>query len=231
MGVYVVVCFSKWIDTTPMKHRLIYPAVHWICGGESDWSRHIAWSISVSLMYTVLPYLYMRIVLRESLQSMGLNWRGFRDHVWMYVVMFAVMTPIMWTFCANYQPLIDHYPFTSDVRKSLGHWFGWELVYCMQFMALEFFYRGFMIHGTVRCVGIAGSIGGMMVPYMMIHFGKPYMETLGAIFAGLFLGLVSLRTKAIYGGMFMHIYTAMTMDNLAMYKKGYWGELLAGNRM
>jgi len=50
------------------------------------------------------------------------------------------------------------------------------------------------------------------VPYCMIHFGKTFAETMAAIVAGLALGTVALRTKSIWGGVFVHIAVAVTMD-------------------
>ena len=40
------------------------------------------------------------------------------------------------------------------------------------------------------------SIVVMTVPYTMIHFGKPMPEAIGAIFAGLILGYMALRSRS-----------------------------------
>jgi membrane protease YdiL (CAAX protease family) len=56
----------------------------------------------------------------------------------------------------------------------------------------------------------------MIVPYCMIHYGKPLPETFGAILAGLILGTIAMRTKSIWGGALIHIGVAMTMDVLAL---------------
>jgi membrane protease YdiL (CAAX protease family) len=56
----------------------------------------------------------------------------------------------------------------------------------------------------------------MIVPYCMIHYGKPLPETLGAIVAGLVLGTLALRTRSIWGGVLIHIGVALTMDMLAL---------------
>ena len=39
----------------------------------------------------------------------------------------------------------------------------------------------------------------MIVPYCMIHYGKPLPETLGAIGAGLILGTLAMRTQVDLG--------------------------------
>ena len=49
----------------------------------------------------------------------------------------------------------------------------------------------------------------MIVPYCMIHYGKPMPETLGAIVAGLILGTLAMRTRSIWGGVLIHIGVAI----------------------
>jgi membrane protease YdiL (CAAX protease family) len=94
----------------------------------------------------------------------------------------------------------------------------WEIVYGVQFLALEFFFRGFLVHGTRRRFG-AYSILVMTVPYCMVHFDKPLPETLGSIVAGLALGFMSLKTRSIWPGAAVHIAVAWTMDAAALYQQ------------
>jgi hypothetical protein len=56
----------------------------------------------------------------------------------------------------------------------------------------------------------------MVVPYCMIHYGKPMAETCGAIFAGLVLGTIAMRTRSIWGGVAIHVCVALSMDGLAL---------------
>ena len=64
------------------------------------------------------------------------------------------------------------------------------------------------------------SILVMMVPYCMIHFGKPMPETFAAIVAGLFLGWLSFKNGNIWMGLVLHCVVAFSMDILALYNKG-----------
>ena len=63
------------------------------------------------------------------------------------------------------------------------------------------------------------AIFAMCVPYCMIHYGKPYLETCGAIIAGIALGSLSMRTKSIYSGFLVHVTVALLMDFLALAQK------------
>ena len=84
----------------------------------------------------------------------------------------------------------------------------WEALYAAQFISLEFFFRGFLLQGLRRALG-ANAIFVMIVPYCMIHYGKPMPETFGAIGAGLILGTLAMRTRSIWGGVLIHIGVAI----------------------
>lgn len=59
----------------------------------------------------------------------------------------------------------------------------------------------------------------MVVPYTMIHFTKPFPETLGAIVAGIVLGTLALRTRSIFGGVAIHTAAGWSMDFFALHQK------------
>jgi membrane protease YdiL (CAAX protease family) len=56
----------------------------------------------------------------------------------------------------------------------------------------------------------------MVPPYLMIHFGKPWLEATGAIFFGLFLGILALQNRSIWGGFLVHCGVALSMDIAAL---------------
>ena len=76
------------------------------------------------------------------------------------------------------------YPFYKWANRSAFNFWVWQGLYATQFAALEFFFRGFMLAGLRKSFG-PGAVFVMVVPYCMIHFGKPLPETLGAIVAGI----------------------------------------------
>jgi len=54
----------------------------------------------------------------------------------------------------------------------------------------------------------------------MIHFPKPWLEATGAIFFGLFLGILALRSRSIWGGVAVHTGVALSMDIAALLQRG-----------
>src|SRR5439155_23413116 len=126
--------------------------------------------------------------------------------------------------CSGAERFQDVYPFYRiHSRDQVGAEFvRWEVLYALQFVALEFFFRGFIVHGTKHRFG-AYAVFVMVIPYCMIHYHKPMPEAFASIVAGVGLGLVSLVTRSIWPGAALHIMVALGMDLSCLVRKGMIG--------
>lgn len=220
---------NRWRDIAALADSIGWPGVHdWLHRVMSDpetgrINRLTWWGAGCFVAYFVLPVLVIRFVLRERLADYGLRLGdAFRD-AWIYGVFLAVMVPILW-FVSLDPHFQQQYPF---YRPGPGeglwpHFVRWQALYLLQFFALEFFFRGFMVHGLRERMGFQ-AVFVMMVPYCMIHFGKPMAETLGAIIAGIALGALSLKNRSIWMGVVLHCAVALAMDLLALWRTGALG--------
>ena len=190
-------------------------------GKYASLNRHIIWSLGCFTCYFVLPSLLLLILPGERIRDYGLSFRGFGKHIWIYVLLFLIVMPavIVVSYAA---PFMRTYPFYKLAHRSVADFLLWQVFYIMQFFALEFFFRGFLLKGLKRYVG-AYAIFFMAVPYCMIHFGKPMAETLGAVIAGIALGTLALRTGSIWSGVLIHASVAVSMDLLSMWQNGRFG--------
>jgi hypothetical protein len=179
--------------------------------------RNITWSLGCLTLYFIVPALIIRLVFREPLSNYGLSVRGFIRHLPIYLLLFLPVfgAVVVVSYTTQFQ---DTYPF---YHYPLGVWdlLAWEFFYCLQFFALEFFFRGFMVHAMKHRMGSL-AVFAMVVPYCMIHFQKPFAEALAAILAGTVLGVLSLRTNTIWGGVFIHSAVAVTMDWASLIQRG-----------
>jgi membrane protease YdiL (CAAX protease family) len=170
---------------------------------------HSVWAVGCFVCYFVIPALVVRGVFRHRLADYGLTSQGLRQHLWVYVAMFAPVG-VMVLLLADDPSFQHQYPFYRQPR-GVSDFMIWECFYALQFFSLEFFFRGFMLHGVKDRLG-RYAIFAMVIPYMMIHFQKPLLETLGAVIAGTILGVLSLRTGSIWGGVMIHVAVALSMD-------------------
>ena len=191
-----------------------------LASSHSDFNQLAFWAVVVISSYVLPAALVIRFVLREHVRDYGLRFRGILPHVRTYAVLYAIAAPLIVaaSFTASFQ---DRYPF---FHPAAGHslWpymYAWWLLYWMQFCALEFFFRGFLLHGLAPRLGWA-AIFAMALPYNMLHYGKPMPEALAAIVGGIVLGTLSLKTRSVWWGAALHISIALTMDICALTHAG-----------
>jgi membrane protease YdiL (CAAX protease family) len=185
--------------------------------------RLAGWAVGCVVCYFAVPALIVRLVFRERLADYGVKLHGAFADGWVYLVMVAVMAPLVLFFSRTPQ-FQETYPF---YRTTPGSWFWpglllWELLYAVQFFCLEFFFRGFLVHGLRHRFG-AYAIPVMTVPYCLIHFHKPLPEALASIAAGLALGFMSLKTRSVALGTALHVTVAASMDFASLWRRGAFG--------
>lgn len=173
------------------------------------------WAFTRIFGYVAVPFpLWKLLYPKDSLLDMGLRIKGFFKHAWIYVLFLSVVLPAM-LIVARQPDFGSYYPFYKQSSRSWVDFLLWEAMYFAQFFALEMFFRGFWLGALRKSFG-SGAIFAMAVPYCMIHYGKPYLEAMGAVVAGIALGSISMLTRSIYQGFFVHITVAALMDWLSL---------------
>jgi membrane protease YdiL (CAAX protease family) len=214
----------EWLETILRSAGLrgIAERLHdgMLVSAHRDWNQLAFWAVVVITFYVLPPVLVIRFVLREHVRDYGLRVRGILPHLRTYAVLYALAAPLIVaaSFTASFQ---EKYPF---FHPAPGHslWpylYAWWLLYWLQFCALEFFFRGFLLHGLAPRLGWA-AIFAMALPYNMLHYGKPMPEALAAIVGGIVLGSLSLKTRSVWWGAALHISIALTMDVCALTHAG-----------
>jgi uncharacterized protein len=188
--------------------------------GNDQLSDLANWVFILCTFYFLVPALVIKLLFKQDLSTYGLQWKGaFKDY-WIYIVMLCVMVPLV-AFFSTTQSFQSKYPFydLASGEKLWPYFWIWEALYFLQFVALEFFFRGFMVHGLKHRFGYY-SVFVMTIPYCMIHFGKPLPETIAAIAAGIVLGTLSLKSRSILLGVAIHYSVGLLMDLAALWQKG-----------
>ena len=175
---------------------------------------HAWWGLVHLLGYLIMPALLIRFYLKESLYAHGLQWGSVSQHAPWYLLLTAPILcfVVIVSFGDDFS---SHYPFYSKAQRSWLDLLLWELIYVSQFIALEFFFRGFMLNALKPAFG-SNAILVMCLPYLMIHFPKLWPEAFGALLFGLFLGILAMRSRSIWGGVGVHVCIALAMDIAAL---------------
>ena len=154
--------------------------------------------ISSFIYFGIFPVLTILIFLRKNPLDFGLRLGNYR--LWLpYVLIFlAIAIPILY--------------FTSNMSSVQGYYRSGRnfdlLKYALQMgvymLGWEFLFRGFMLFGLKEKFK-EGSIIIQMIPFVLLHFGKPEIETISTIFTGLLWGYICYRGKSFWPAFIMHI--------------------------
>ena len=168
------------------------------------------WGVSSLVIRVAAPVLVIVMVLREHPKDWGFRVRGQWHQLRPYAIAMVVMVPLV--YAASALPAFQaKYPFYEMAADGGWHFWGYHLFYGLQFLGLEVFFRGFLLFGLFRRIGYY-AIPVMVIPYTMIHFGKPVLETFAAIIAGFVLGYLALKSRSVLWGFALHWGVAITMD-------------------
>jgi hypothetical protein len=142
-----------------------------------------------------------------------------------YFLLLLMMTPLI-ALAATQADFLHTYPKVQRLQfidAYVAHPWPWklayELAYGVDFITIEFFFRGFLILAFVRYGG-AAAILPMAAFYCSIHFGKPLFECITSYIGGIILGAVVYNTHTIWGGLIVHLGIAWLME-----VAGYLGHL------
>jgi membrane protease YdiL (CAAX protease family) len=203
---------QEYLGDRSMMDKLIPSAGH-----SRHWGQLVGfgwWAGWRVLGYLILPAIAILFIPGVRVRDQHVSPRGTIAHLWVYAALFAAVFPLV-VLASRTAAFQETYPFYKLANRSATDLWSWEGMYAAQFLSLEFFFRGVML-ACLRRVAGANAIFVMIVPYCMIHYGKPMPETIGAIGAGLILGTLAMRTRSIWGGVMIHVGVAISMDLLAL---------------
>ncbi|MBM2840413.1 MAG: hypothetical protein HW412_941 [Bacteroidetes bacterium] len=184
----------------------------------SELQRFVARCLSnvIPLVVAGVPLIsYWRRVDRREMPVYGFSAKTIKLRTYFLLLLFLLPLVVGVSFTGDFQAAYPRYKFgfpehTMGMEK--GAFVGvFELCYGSDFVFVEFFFRGFMVLAFTRLLGTRAIIP-MVVVYALIHFEKPLLEALSSIVGGLVLGVISYRTKSIYGGIILHLGIAYMME-------------------
>ncbi len=78
---------------------------------------------------------------------------------------------------------------------------GWVL---LDMIGWEFLFRGFLLFAYARAFGAGPALLLQMVPFALLHLGKPALETFSTLLGGLWFGIVAWRSRSALYPMLGH---------------------------
>ncbi|MBD3388154.1 MAG: CPBP family intramembrane metalloprotease [Candidatus Altiarchaeales archaeon] len=158
------------------------------------------WADSL-VFYGGLPLAAVLLMRRNPL-DFGLRIGEWRVWVPYVLVTCAVALPILYG-ASRIESLSSYYTLSGF---DLGHYAPRIIV---ELAAWEVMFRGYLLFGLSDRFK-EGSILVQMVPFVLMHLGKPQLETISTIPMGLYLGWVAYRGNSFWPAAIIHIFINIT---------------------
>lgn len=168
------------------------------------------WFIGDFVVFFLIPVLFIKFWFKEKISGYGLKAGDYRAGFKIVILFLAVMLPLVWVFSAQ-QNFSDTYPHLNAARSSWNIFFLYETGMFIYMISWEFIWRGFMLFGLKEKFGNYAVLI-QMLPFLVLHNGKPFAETFGSIFAGIALGILALRTGSIFYCIITHSIVMLSID-------------------
>ncbi len=164
-------------------------------------------------IYIIAPFL-LYFVFRYHPSDFGISIgepRSWLKDVLFFYVLFLVVLFVAFKFTN----LKNVYPLYRRSAQGMQYFLLFQSIQLWYMFGWEFFFRGFMLFGLERKFG-RSAVLVQAIPFAVAHFKKPQLEAYGAIFAGIFLGLIGLRARSFLPCFLLHFMILLTADILGI---------------
>ena len=201
------------------NYKQLFPAYS---ANELTFIAQIYFSLACLSLFIIVPTLFHFIFPTGVKDPFGLGVGYSAKHKSIYVTLLLLMLPLIWV-AAGDSDFNNFYPMYKP--SSLELLLYYELIYMLQFIAVEFFFRGFMLFRFQQMFS-GYAVVMMIIPYSLLHVHKPFPEALASIVGGCVLGYLALQTRSIWPGVMVHCGVALSMDCFGLIRSGRMSSLL-----
>jgi len=155
------------------------------------------------IYYLLVPLAAGGLLFRDKPWDYGIRIGRRKSAIILTLVCLAAMALIL--YGAGKMP-----EFRSYYHRDAIDWPELLLATALFMLAWEFLFRGYMLFGLEKSIG-KSAIFVQAIPFVLLHLGKPFLETLACIPGGFILGYVAYRTRSFLPCFIIHfgIYAMM----------------------
>lgn len=206
----VLYLLALWVTPALLLHvsqLRLFPAAE-----DPSFAHSLWWACSSIAIYIAVPVAYA-LITRQRIRSYGLSLGFVRTEAIFIALIAPVIIALVWLISADkrFQQTYPFYDYLPGGEGSLTKLLIFELAYGATFVALEFFFRGFLVFAGQPVIGVH-AVPVMAFTYCLLHLGKPMPECAASLIGGLILGYLALRLRSIAAGVVAHVTMAWGMD-------------------
>ena len=183
---------------------------------NSDYYKIIYHNFMPFVLFFLLGLLYTKFVIKKSPKDFGLNLRNKKFTFTILIIACGVIPLIALSTLLDNQ-MIATYPLVNFDACSWWQILLYFLSYLTYYIGWEYLFRGILFFGTKEKLGALSTILLTTLISALIHtsiagFGKPMIETLSAIPAGLIFGYFAYKSDNIFTSLGCHVLVGFLTD-------------------
>jgi membrane protease YdiL (CAAX protease family) len=175
---------------------------------------YLYWFIGDFFAYFIFPFLVIKFLFKERVKNYGVSFGDYKAGIKITVIFLIIMLPLIW-IASSLPEFNKTYPHLSSAKYSWNIFLIFESGMLIYMFSWEFIWRGFMLFGLKEKFGYYAVLI-QMIPFLILHNGKPAPETFGAIIAGIALGVLALRTNSILYCVLTHMSVMFSIDLISV---------------
>jgi membrane protease YdiL (CAAX protease family) len=175
----------------------------------------IYWLLADGLLMFLIPVLSIKFIFKKNLKDFGFRIGDFKFGLITVFVFFIVMLPVLWIVSSS-ETFASSYPQGGAVLKENFLMFIiFEICIIIYMLGWEFLWRGYCLFGLFKVFGLY-SIFIQMIPFFILHKGKPDIELFASIFAGIILGIQAYKSKSFIYCWIIHSLVMVSIDSISV---------------
>lgn len=169
------------------------------------------------ILFFCIGIIFTKVILKQKLKDIGFGVGNKKMGLYICLIALPIailcgLTTVLDNGMTSTYPLIDF--------NVYGKWYQilvYFASYLLYYIGWEFLFRGILLVSSEKKCGAMGAILLTTLISALIHtsigaFGKPMIETLSAIPAGIIFGYIAHKTKSIYPTLFIHFIIGVSTD-------------------
>lgn len=158
--------------------------------------------LNQTFYFFILPVFTIVVFLRKNPLDFGLRIGNYKLWSFHVVLVCLVLLPVLF-FASRDSSIVRYY--ASGNLDFITYSFQIAVV----LLSWEFLFRGFLLFGLKEKFK-EGSILVQMVPFALLHIGKPEAETISCLVSGIYFGYVAYRGGSYWPAFIIHLFINLT---------------------
>ncbi len=179
-------------------------------------SRFYWFLVDGSIMF-IVPVFIIKLILKEKLSDYGLKFGDIKFGLITAGIFLAFMLPVVWIVSASKEFASTYPQGGAALRDNFTLFILYELSILVYMLGWEFLWRGYFLFGLKEKFGYY-AIFIQMIPFFILHRGKPDLELFASIFAGLILGVQALRANSFIYAWILHWIVMLSIDSISIFR-------------